>query len=173
MGATASRIGRVFGSTVRKSLYIQPMDYFASNTSSLAHLGELTRVSIESKWAELEGRVGKTLAHFDLGGIDVAKKRVEHAQARQREAEEELGRQRSLAQIVRRATQDATQAWERGDPVFAPVLFQPLMRVECGWEAATSEISRVGWTLDSWQIIGPAPDPFNFTVTLIQTLFKR
>lgn len=153
--------------------YIQLMDYFASATSPIESIFHATDASIEATWEETESHSGETLALLAARGTDVAKERRKRGEARQRAAERERERQQSLAQVARRATHDAATAWDRGDAVFAPVLFQTLMRVEMGWEAALSEISQLGWRLDSWQVIGPAPDPFSYTVVMIQTLFKR
>jgi hypothetical protein len=90
-----------------------------------------------------------------------------------RRLREEQERQATLDRIRRQAAEDAAAAWDREDRYYAPVLFQPLARTDGDWEAALTEISQVGWRLDSWHVIGPAPEPFGQTVTLIQTLFVR
>lgn len=79
----------------------------------------------------------------------------------------------TLRSIREQAGKDAHAAWVGDEEYFAPVLFQPLIRQEAGWETALKEITAIGWILDSWQVIGPAPAPFGGTVTLIQTLFAR
>lgn len=100
------------------------------------------------------------------------------AQQRKRDLEERLAAAANqsvlaLIEIRERAVDDARVAWQAGETYFAPVLFQPLKRDDARWEVALGDIAAVGWTLDSWQVIGPAPEPFDARVTLIQTLFTR
>jgi len=78
-----------------------------------------------------------------------------------------------LLQIRQQAVADARTAWDAEDRYFAPILFQPLKRDTPIWEVALTEITSIGWHLDSWQVIGFAPEPLNRSVTMIQTLFKR
>lgn len=53
------------------------------------------------------------------------------------------------------------------------MLFQPIWRNDEGWERALKDITVIGWALQSWNVIGSAPEPFGSKVTLIQTLFVR
>lgn len=93
--------------------------------------------------------------------------------ARRRLAEEEAIVEASLSEIRHQVISDAQGAWAASDLYFAPVLFQKLKRAGAGWESMLVEITAVGWRLDSWQVIGPAPEPFGTSVTLLQALFVR
>jgi len=106
-------------------------------------------------------------------GIDLAKLERHRDDARREHEAFERERRAELSKIRKQAVKDARAAWNAGDAFFAPVLFQQLARDGAGWEVALQEVSAIGWRLDSWQVIGPAPSSFEGTVTLIQTLFVR
>lgn len=99
--------------------------------------------------------------------------RQQRDEARRRSEEAEDVARQTLAEIRQQAVSDAEEAWNAGEGFFAPVLAQPLRREGSGWEGALRDITAIGWRLDSWQVIGPAPEPFGSAVTLIQTLFVR
>ncbi|MFB8230619.1 hypothetical protein [Cellulosimicrobium sp. NPDC055967] len=85
----------------------------------------------------------------------------------------EAAAREDLAGVRRQAVSDARDAWAAADQYFAPVLFQPVSRDGERWERALHEIAEIGWRLQSWQVVGPAPEPFGSRVTLIQTLSVR
>lgn len=147
------------------------MRYFADTTSPLAEAVHRVQADTDANFAKAEATGGPDDLKRD--GIDIARERKELERARQREATQEAERRDTLKTIAHQAAADAVAAWDRGDAFFAPVLFQPLTRVDAGWETALTQITEVGWHLDSWQVLGPAPEPFGHTVTLIQTLFTR
>ncbi|NLI19754.1 MAG: hypothetical protein GX427_13265 [Actinomycetales bacterium] len=101
------------------------------------------------------------------------KARRDRDERRQEQKTKKAELQAALSEICDQAVQDAQVAWGAGEPFFAPVLFQQVVRDRLGFEDALREITTIGWRLDSWQVIGPAPSPFEGRVTLIQTLFIR
>lgn len=153
------------------------MKYFAAATSPYAEALARLRASNEESLKRIENaraRLKESGTDPDMYGIlDPVKQRSENATSEEKWAQEEAARRALLDEIRQQADADAGSAWHRGDRFFAPVLFQTLARSDGDWEAALTQITELGWRLDSWQVIGPAPDPFSYTVTLIQTLFTR
>jgi len=151
--------------------------YFAAGTSSLDEALRQLRATNEEGLAKIDQArasiVEGGMSPDQFGILDPGKLRRESAAAEHRWALEEAERRTTLDHIRGRATADAHTAWDRDEMYFAPVLFQPLARTDGGWETALTHITQVGWRLHSWQVIGPAPEPFGYTVTLIQTLFIR
>ena len=156
---------------------VASVTYFAAATSPIVEALTRLRSGNEENLAKIDQErarmVESGMSPDQFGILDPAKQRREFAASEHREAREEAERRTTLDEIRSQATADAGTAWDRGEVFFAPVLFQPLARTDGGWEAALTQITQVGWRLDSWQVIGPAPDPFGHTVTLIQTLFIR
>ncbi len=142
--------------------------------------------SIESR-LRAERKFSETRAIFERAGEDpdlyVPRLRDEAAVASRREQELEGMRRRAdaaevplreaLTGVRQQAVSDALGAWSGGELFFAPLLFQPRWRDGERWERALHEIAEIGWRLQSWQVVGPAPEPFGPRVTLIQTLFVR
>lgn len=152
------------------------MKYFAVMTSRaaelLAQLHASTQVSLNEAEAARE-RMRESGFDPDLYGIsDLATERDRTDAAVQQAAQQEAERRAALSEIGFQATRDAHTAWDRGDTFFAPILCQPLGRLGVDWETALTQITEIGWRLNAWQVIGPAPEPFD-RVTLIQTLFER
>jgi hypothetical protein len=77
-----------------------------------------------------------------------------------------------LDDICRQVMEDAHSLWEAGRGYFAPVLYQTVMRSDASIEKLIDRIIDVGWQFNSWQVIGPAPEPFGHRVTLIQAIFS-
>lgn len=153
------------------------MTYFASGTSATARAESQLLASTEEDLTKLE----ESRARLVASGEDPENWRIpDPARHRQRRAEyeagcaqEEVERQVTLDRLRDQVVTDGRAAWEQGARFFAPVLFQPLARTTGHWETALTEVTEIGWRLDAWDVIGPAPDPFGYTVTLIQTLFVR
>lgn len=125
-----------------------------------------------------DGRPGAPAADWSRRELPEARKRLEDARRglgerlQEREAKAAEA-QAALSEIGDRALLDAQSAWRAGSDFFAPVLFQQVARDGAGWEVLLYDISAIGWRLHSWQVIGPAPAPFEARVTLLQTLFVR
>jgi hypothetical protein len=116
------------------------------------------------------GDNGGALRYLGRSLSDVQSKRDE---SMRKFAALESERRAALSTIRDQVIEDAQAAWNSGQGFFAPVLFQPLVRTGVDWEGTLSDITAIGWRLDSWQVVGAAPEPFEATVTLIQSLFTR
>lgn len=152
---------------------VRPMSYF--RTPQLDDVILAGREDILKKTEEMAVKYDGINADFQRylsrPDVDEAKRKRDDL-LREHEAVEDE-RRAALSKIREQAIADARAAWNAGNAFFAPVLFQQLARDGAGWEVALQEVTAVGWRLDSWQVIGAAPSPFESTVTLIQTLFVR
>lgn len=152
----------------------QPHDV-ALETDLVTHPDTATR--IDQAAAELE-RLGLDPSLYipaerPFGKVVRQREASLRAAARQKHEAVEDERRAALSDIRKQVVEDARAAWQSGGAFFAPVLFQQLARDGAGWETALEEVTTIGWRLDSWQVIGAAPTPFEHAVTLIQTLFVR
>lgn len=162
---------------------VRVMSYFRAPEldDRILEMSERNVVAAEelvAKAEEAAARMGRSGSDLAASLVDESRRHLDKARHdRETKLQERETRaaelQTALSAIRGQAVLDAEVAWRAGDAFFAAVLFQPLERAGDGWEVALSEVIAIGWRLDSWQVIGPAPSPFEGRVTLIQTLFVR